>query len=503
MPEPWRYALWLIGIGIESSAVLNEDRKAGQRGRRERDLTAFKPTDPAEALDSHHFAERFGLFLIILLGEVVVEAGQASVDGHVATAGGWAALVAAMILTAALWWLYFDAAAEVNLKVLELSGGSPTIARAIFAVGHMLPCFALLMIAAGVGLLLEEDPPAIAYWLPCLGLGIYLLGTRVFMVTTTRLGRVARVFLLVLIFQLGRFHDTLSPHEYLWLITGLAAVCAVLSNRKPDEEPLDAVLAAKRCAHAGDDAVRPRGDPRPGGPGRQCRRGLRVRVGGGSRRRGRASGRGIVLPEAQHLPQPPEPFPQQDGLAFAELRGRLSERRVERDRCSRERTGHGRDPREHRVAHAVGEREVAFRQRDQRQDDTGAGGEDLTRGPFSRDAQAPRTCSGLQRVQDHCLDLGDHATRLAGNRPTVDQPVEVRVLEPVADVEVPALADVVDRIALAAALHRRQELLEPVRDDGVLQTALTAEMVVERRRLHSGALADRTRRDLGSLSGLE
>jgi hypothetical protein len=36
----------------------------------------------------------------------------------------------------------------------------------------------LLIIAAGVGLLLEPDPPPIAYWLPCVGLGIYLLGTR-------------------------------------------------------------------------------------------------------------------------------------------------------------------------------------------------------------------------------------------------------------------------------------------------------------------------------------
>ena len=67
----------------------------------------------------------------------------------------WAALVAAMVLAAALWWLYFDAAAELNLRVLELSGGSPTIARAIFAAGHMLPAFALILIAAGLGLLLE------------------------------------------------------------------------------------------------------------------------------------------------------------------------------------------------------------------------------------------------------------------------------------------------------------------------------------------------------------
>ena len=51
-------------------------------------------------------------------------------------------------------------------SVLELSGGSPTMARAIFAVGHMLPAFALLLIASGVGLLLEDDPPRIAYGSP-------------------------------------------------------------------------------------------------------------------------------------------------------------------------------------------------------------------------------------------------------------------------------------------------------------------------------------------------
>jgi low temperature requirement protein LtrA len=238
LPGPWRYVLWAIAIATESGATLREDREAGLRARRDHDFAALQPTDPGEALDAHHFAERFGLFLIILLGEVVVEAGQASVDGHVATAGGWAALVAAMILTAALWWLYFDAAAAVNLKVLELSGGSPTMARAIFAVGHMLPCFALLMTAAGVGLLLEEDPPRIAYWLPCVGIGIYLLGTRAFLVAKNRHVRIAKTVLLVVIFQLGRLHDTLSPYAYLWLLTGLAVLCAALTVRQPDHDAL-------------------------------------------------------------------------------------------------------------------------------------------------------------------------------------------------------------------------------------------------------------------------
>jgi low temperature requirement protein LtrA len=229
VPEPFRYVLWSVAIGTESGAMLAEDRDAARRVRRDRDLQALAPIDPAEALDAHHFAERFGLFLIILLGEVVVEAGQASVDGHVATAGGWAALVAAMLLAGALWWLYFDSAAEINLKVLELSGGSPTMARAIFAGGHMLPAFALLLTAAGVGLLLEGDPPRAAYWLACVGVGIYLAGTRVFLAGGGRARRVVRIVVLLATFQLARLR--LDPHEYLWLLTAWTVMCALLTTR--------------------------------------------------------------------------------------------------------------------------------------------------------------------------------------------------------------------------------------------------------------------------------
>jgi low temperature requirement protein LtrA len=136
-----------------------------------------------------------------------------------------------MILAAALWWVYFDSAAAINLKVLELSGGSPTMAKAIFAVGHMLPAFALLITAAGVGLLLEDDPPRIAYWLACVGIGIYLMGTRVFLLASGRVPGAVRALLLIATFQLGRLAPELSPYQYLWLLTGWMLMCAALSTR--------------------------------------------------------------------------------------------------------------------------------------------------------------------------------------------------------------------------------------------------------------------------------
>jgi low temperature requirement protein LtrA len=226
---------WAIGIAVESGAMLTEDRAGAHRARRDHDFAALAPTDPTEAVDAHHFAERFGLFLIILLGEVVVEAGQASVSGHDATTPAWAALIAAMVLAAALWWLYFDSVAEANLKVLHLSGGSPTMARAIFAVGHMLPAFALLMTAAGVGLLLEGDPPRIAYWLACVGIGIYLAGTRA-LTASGRVPRIVRLGLLLATFQLARLGPTLTAHRYVWLLAGWAVLCAVLTTGRRDGE---------------------------------------------------------------------------------------------------------------------------------------------------------------------------------------------------------------------------------------------------------------------------
>ena len=105
------------------------------------------------------------------------------------------------------------------------------MARAIFAVGHMLPAFALLITAAGVGLLLEEDPPQIAYALACVGVGIYLLGTRAFLMRTRRVSGLIRVVVLVATFFLFRLEPLLSPHAYLWLLAVWVAVCAAATTR--------------------------------------------------------------------------------------------------------------------------------------------------------------------------------------------------------------------------------------------------------------------------------
>jgi hypothetical protein len=99
----------------------------------------------------------------------------------------------------------------------------------------MLPAFALLITAAGVGLLLEDDPPRGAYWLACTGVGIYVAGTRSFLRGTPRVPGAVRTVVLVATFFLGRLAPSLSPHAYLWLLTAWIGICAVLTTR-PHEE---------------------------------------------------------------------------------------------------------------------------------------------------------------------------------------------------------------------------------------------------------------------------
>lgn len=233
VPAPGRYVLWFLAISWESGQILREDKAAIRRARAERDWRALSPDNPDERLDAAHFAERFGLFLIILLGEVVIEAGTSVADGDTHSLVAWVALAAAMVLAAALWWLYFDAAANVNERVLALSGGSPTLARSIYAIGHMLPAFSLLLIAAGVGLLLEGDSEKVAYVLPAVGLGVYLLGTRALLGGRDHAARLVRLALLVITFNLARLYGHVEPHHYVLVLAGWTVMCAVLASRTP------------------------------------------------------------------------------------------------------------------------------------------------------------------------------------------------------------------------------------------------------------------------------
>jgi len=131
-------------------------------------------------VDSAHLSERFGLFMILLLGELVITVGSAVLERPSDDVGYWLVLVSGLVLGGALWWIYFTSAAAMYERLLGLSGGNPALAYSLYAVGHLPPAFALLLVAAGVNLSLHEPAPSTAAWFVTAGLTIYLFGTRVF-----------------------------------------------------------------------------------------------------------------------------------------------------------------------------------------------------------------------------------------------------------------------------------------------------------------------------------
>jgi low temperature requirement protein LtrA len=188
-PSPWRYVLLAFALIQEAGFLLlrnGERTRARGEERQSRPSRAesvramFKPpADPARKVDAAHLAERFGLMIIILLGEVVVSVGSSAVEVPVHGARYWLGLLGGLVLAAALWWIYFTAAAPISEYVLRASGGNPSLAYGLYAGGGLSPAFALLTMAAGVSLALSVATPPGAAWFITGGLGVYLAGSRV------------------------------------------------------------------------------------------------------------------------------------------------------------------------------------------------------------------------------------------------------------------------------------------------------------------------------------
>jgi low temperature requirement protein LtrA len=106
--------------------------------------------------DPDHLPERFGLFLIIALGESVVQVGVTASAGPL-TPARLGATVAAYVLACALWWVYFIFAARAVRYAMGAAQIQAEVIRPVFAYGHLL--FICGIIAVAVGLAETEAAP--------------------------------------------------------------------------------------------------------------------------------------------------------------------------------------------------------------------------------------------------------------------------------------------------------------------------------------------------------
>ena len=131
------------------------------------------------SVSAGHFAERYGLIVIIALGESIVAIGIGA-EGIELGARVVLAAVLGVALAASLWWTYFDVVAVIaRRKLVEAHGHERALlARDAFSYLH-LPMFAgIVLVALGAENVLAhldtplETVPAVAL---CGGLALYLL----------------------------------------------------------------------------------------------------------------------------------------------------------------------------------------------------------------------------------------------------------------------------------------------------------------------------------------
>lgn len=156
--------------------------------------------------DSSHLPERFGLFIIIALGESIVAIGSPA-----AAAGDlyWQQILAvalAFALACALWWVYFVYAASAVRHALTTASVQTDIVREVLSYGHLFLLAGIIALAVGLAEIVGHAEDALHLDVAALLFG----GTALYLATfgytryrmfrqwsTTRLGAAAIVLVLL------------------------------------------------------------------------------------------------------------------------------------------------------------------------------------------------------------------------------------------------------------------------------------------------------------------
>ncbi|AGL17240.1 low temperature requirement protein A [Actinoplanes sp. N902-109] len=165
VPTPGRYVLWGVGILLDLIGPAVAAR-----------------VEHAVPLHLEHLPERFGLFVILVLGESIAAIVTGLHDG------GWkheVVLVAApaFVVAVALWWVYFDLSGGAAKRRLVEEGGDRTHqgVHDFYLYAHLPIAVSLAAVAVGLehGVLHGSDDHLTAGTRGVLGIGVagYLLST--------------------------------------------------------------------------------------------------------------------------------------------------------------------------------------------------------------------------------------------------------------------------------------------------------------------------------------
>lgn len=224
--EPWHAILWLVAAVLDYAgpAWLTRERLRGLQ----------------EVVVSH-FAERYGLFVIICLGESVISIGVGAA-GRPLDAELLGAVTLSLLLTIGLWWIYFDrtaARAEERLR----HNDDPVLAAAdAYSYLHLLLVAGIIVFAVGARETVEHtsDPLGTGARLAlCGGVALYMLGHAAFRLRIAgvfRYGRPAAAVLALVLFAVSGSLDAWLVAAILTLIVGSLVVTEEVVERETGDE---------------------------------------------------------------------------------------------------------------------------------------------------------------------------------------------------------------------------------------------------------------------------
>jgi low temperature requirement protein LtrA len=235
VPGPGRYWLWAAAVLVDAIgpvlATLREDKLP---------------------LHIEHLPERFGLLVILVLGEAV---GGAARGTHDASWAGpsLAVGVLGLLVAASLWWSYFDVGAATSADHLEDEGGEgdeekePPAAdqrHDLFVYGHFPLALGTVLVGVGLeGLAVHPETPGPSEfaWSLAGGLALFFTGIAMIVAGTARSWRPVWPWPLALVpvvVALGAapFPSSLLHTAAFGVVAVAAAVQGTLASRREENQ---------------------------------------------------------------------------------------------------------------------------------------------------------------------------------------------------------------------------------------------------------------------------
>jgi low temperature requirement protein LtrA len=228
----WREAFWAAAVAIDY---------AGPGWLTRRRLRGLQHVAVA------HFAERYGLFVIVCLGESIVALGVSAGNGSL-SAPTVAAVSLGVTITAGLWWTYFGRFAALGEASLRAHDDPVLAASDAYSYLHLLLVAGIIVFAAGARLLAQHAAavmPDASRLALCGGVAAYLLGLSAShrrLTGTWALARLAACSSLLVLFA---FSGGLPAWAVACAVAGmLALLCVAEQLRRPRRPPTAAIPSA-------------------------------------------------------------------------------------------------------------------------------------------------------------------------------------------------------------------------------------------------------------------